>query len=102
VEGAMENQADDLVVEHDPASGEFRVDVNGQVGKLVYRRDGDTISLLHTEVPEEFEGQGIAGRLAHAGLEFARAEHLTVVPICPFVAAYIRRHSEYQPLVRHR
>ena len=98
----MEPQADDLVVEHDPTSREFRVDVNGMVGRLVYRRDGDTISFLHTEVPEEFEGQGIAGRLAHAGLEFARAEHLKVVPICPFVAAYIRRHPEYQSLVRHR
>jgi hypothetical protein len=29
----------------------------------------------------------------------ARARHLTVVPLCPFVSGYIRRHPQYLPLV---
>ena len=41
----------------------------------------------------------MADKLSHAGLEYARGKRLTVVPICPFVAAYMRRHPEYQSLV---
>lgn len=93
---------DDWVVEHDPASEQFRIKVNGMVAELQYRRGSGTISFIHTEVPSALRGRGIAGRLAHAGLEFARSEHLAVVPICPFVAGYIRRHPEYEMLVRSR
>jgi hypothetical protein len=60
------------------------------------------LSLVHTEVPAELEGHGIGGRLAKAGLEFARQENLKVVPSCPFVAAYIRRHPEYLELVMEK
>jgi predicted GNAT family acetyltransferase len=45
------------------------------------------------------EGQGIAGRLVKAALDDARSQRLTVVPICRFVAAYIRRHPEYRDMV---
>jgi hypothetical protein len=37
--------------------------------------------------------------MARAALEAARADGLEVVPLCPYVAAYIRRHQEYLPLV---
>ncbi len=57
------------------------------------------IVFTHTEVPEALEGHGIAAKLAHTALEHARAQRLTVVPLCPFVASYIRRHAEYQGLV---
>jgi hypothetical protein len=42
---------------------------------------------------------GVGSKLAGAALEFARREGLHVNPLCPFVAAYIRRHSEYEDLV---
>ena len=50
-------------------------------------------------MPAALEGRGIGGALAKAGLEFARANHLQVVPLCPFVRSYIERKPEYQPLV---
>ena len=48
---------------------------------------------------EEAEGQGIGGTLARAALDFARAEKLKVVPMCQFIAAFIKRHHEYRDLV---
>jgi predicted GNAT family acetyltransferase len=63
-----------------------------------HRRDG-VIDLLHTEVPPAAEGKGIAGALARYALEDARASGLRVIPSCPYVAAYIRRHPEYADLV---
>jgi len=51
-------------------------------------------------VPPALEGRGIAGKLARAALDYARERKLSVIPRCPFVAAYIRKHPEYQSLVR--
>jgi predicted GNAT family acetyltransferase len=50
-------------------------------------------------VPPALEGHGIGNRLASFALEEARSQHLTVVPACPFVAAYIRHHTEYLSLL---
>ena len=66
---------------------------------LEYRRSGDQITLTHTEVPSALEGRGIGAALAKAALEFAREQHLRVVPACSFVAAYVKRHPEYEDLV---
>ncbi|HEX7775877.1 MAG TPA: GNAT family N-acetyltransferase, partial [Parvibaculum sp.] len=52
-----------------------------------------------TVVPEELGGKGVGSRLAKGALDAVRAEGLKVVPQCPFIAAYIKKHPEYQPLV---
>jgi predicted GNAT family acetyltransferase len=91
---------DPVVIEKDEAESRFVAHVEGQTALLVYRRSGDELVLVHTEVPQALQGHGIAGELARAALESARADHLSVVPLCPFVQAYIRKHPEYQPLVR--
>ena len=50
-------------------------------------------------MPEQLEGRGIASKLAKTALDYSRAEGLTVVPLCPFIASYIERHPEYADLV---
>ncbi len=77
----------------------YEVWVDGHVAELVYEREGDQITYLHTGVPRELEGRGIGSQLAHAALEDARNQHLTVVPLCPFVKIYIQRHPEYLSLL---
>jgi predicted GNAT family acetyltransferase len=88
-------------VENNPAAGRFEAVIDGQLAQAQYRRVGERILFTHTEVPEQLEGRGIASQLARAGLDFARAEGLTVVPLCPFIASYIERHPEYKDLVGH-
>jgi predicted GNAT family acetyltransferase len=53
----------------------------------------------HTEVPAEWEGQGVGSRLVKGALDDCRARGLSVTPICTFVAGYIERHPEYQDLL---
>jgi predicted GNAT family acetyltransferase len=77
----------------------YEARLNGGLALIEYQREGKRIIYLHTEVPVALEGQGIASALARGALEDARARNLTVVPLCPFVSAYIRRHQEYLPLV---
>lgn len=89
-----------VAVEHDTIAEQFRVGSGDDTAVLQYRRDPHAITFLHTEVPEAFRGQGIAQKLAHAGLEYARQQGVNVIPLCPFVNAYIRKHPEYQSMVK--
>jgi uncharacterized protein len=71
-------------------------------GLVTYRLRPGQVVFLHTEVAPAFEGQGIGSRLAAGALDEARARGLSVVPRCPFIAGYIRRHPEYVGLVADR
>lgn len=86
-------------VYHNEAASQFEVSQDGLLARLIYDQQADRIVFISTKVPPELEGQGIGSALARAGLDYARAKGLGVVPRCPFVRAYITRHSEYQPLV---
>jgi predicted GNAT family acetyltransferase len=84
----------DFKIDNNALASRFELAVNGGLAVLDYRIDGDTVFLLHVEVPLAEQGRGIAGKLSHAALEFARDNGLKVVPWCPFIATYIRRHPE--------
>lgn len=78
----------------------YELVVDGElVGELVYRLRDQTITLLHTGVSPSVEGKGLGSRLVAGALEDVRARGLRVVPVCPFVSAYVRRHPEYSDLV---
>lgn len=62
-------------------------------------RSAGVLALTHTEVPEEFEGKGVGSALVKKAFEIIRAKDMKIVPECRFVAAYLRRHPEYQLLV---
>jgi predicted GNAT family acetyltransferase len=77
----------------------FEIENAEGVAVLKYHLGNHHITLVHTEVAPELGGKGYAGMLVHAALEFARARKLRVIPLCPFVRAYIARHPEYADLV---
>jgi predicted GNAT family acetyltransferase len=60
----------------------------------------DAIMFTHTEVLPENEGKGIGSALARHVLDDARARGLHVIPVCQFIAGYIRKHRDYADLVR--
>ena len=83
---------------HDSAQGRFSTTVDGHTGYVDYVvRDG-VMEILHTIVPEQIGGRGIAGRLVGTALEYARAADLKVRPTCEYAAAWIARHPEYAGL----
>jgi predicted GNAT family acetyltransferase len=63
-----------------------------------YRLSPGLLTVMHTEVPQELEGQGIGSRLARGVLETARERGLKVEARCPFVNAYMKRHQEFADL----
>ncbi len=92
----------DVQVVHNEADSQFEATVQGQRSELSYTRDGNRILFTHTGVPPALRGRGIAGKMAHAALEYTRENNLVAVPRCSYMVSYIRRHPEYQPLVQQR
>ena len=85
---------DDRKVVDNEAQSRFELDLGQAVAVANYRRDGDVVMLLHTEVPQELSGQGIGSRLAGGVFEALRARGLRVDARCPFMASYAARHPE--------
>ncbi len=86
-------------VRDNPERHRFELDADGHVAFSNYRRDGSTITIMHTEVPAALNGRGIGSALVRGMLDLARAQGLKVVPLCPFVKAYIGKHREYADLL---
>lgn len=91
-----------LTVEHDIDGSRYRVrDGADYLGLIDYTTsaDGTVLAMTHTEVLPDRQGGGVAGVLAKAALDDARARRLRVDPVCPYIATYIRRHPEYADLL---
>ena len=69
------------------------------MGWAEYRPAGESVIIAHTEIDERREGEGLGSVLVRGALDRIRADGRTVIPTCPFTAAYIRRHPEYLDLV---
>ena len=80
-------------------SGRIEIERDGKVAYLEYSLGGGVLELIHTEVPKELRGMGLASALAERALNWAREKGYKVDVICPFVREYISKHPEYEDLV---
>jgi predicted GNAT family acetyltransferase len=81
------------------SNGRFELERDGHVAYLEYNLAGKILQLLHTEVPEALRGKGMASALAESALQWAREHQVKVDVICPYVAAYLKKHPEYSDLL---
>jgi uncharacterized protein len=87
-----------LEVRHNPAEQRFEVTHGDDRAEIDYRMEENVIIFVHTEVPAAWGGKGIGERMAQMALDYARAQGHLVLALCPFVAAYIKRHPAYQDI----
>jgi len=95
----MTDNIEESTVTNNKAASRFETDVDGLLAVAEYKVNNNVITFTHTEVPRELEGRGVARRLIKTALDHARSEKLQVVPLCQFVASYIKRHPEYEELL---
>lgn len=74
----------------------FEIHQDGYIAFEDYQLFEGGISYMHTEVPKELSGKGIASALAKMLLDYAIENNLKVKPYCPHIKAYIDKHEEYQ------
>lgn len=86
-------------VTNNSAAGQFEIRSAAGLAVLRYTHAGDALDLVHTEVPAALEGQGYGKALVEAALDYARREHVRIIPSCPFVKQYIERHPAAASLV---
>ena len=88
-----------VAVVDNKAEQRYEAAVDGELAVVEYQLEGDRIVFTHTEVPTILEGHGLAAKLAQTVLDDARARQLMVVPLCRYIASYIKRHQEYLDVV---
>jgi uncharacterized protein len=96
------NPVSNLEITNNKDANRFETRVEDELAVLEYHASSNVIILNHTEVPQHLERRGVGSVLIKFVLDDARAKQFSVVPMCPFVAAYIRRHQEYRDLVPER
>ena len=88
------------VVTDNPKASRYELHVGGELaGFIDYQLDGQVISLIHTEVDSSFQGGGLASSLARFSLDDARNRQLAVLPFCPYVQSWLKKHPDYADLV---
>ena len=86
-------------VRDNPDRSRFEMDAGNDIAVVNYRLAPGVITLSHTEVPEELEGQGLGSTIVRGVLDIVRGRGLKVVPACGFVAAFIRKNPDYRDLL---
>ena len=89
-----------IQVVNNPELHRYEIHVDGKLaGFAAYRGQPGVVTFTHTEIEPAHEGQGLGSVLARSALDELRGSGEQVVPLCPFIATYIRRHPEYVDLV---
>lgn len=96
----MNASPESIEVRHNPASNRFEIEIESHLAVLEYQLAASQIAFTHTGVPSALEGRGLGSKLVRAGLDHARSQGLSVVPVCSFVASYIQKKPEYQDLLK--
>jgi predicted GNAT family acetyltransferase len=78
----------------------YELAVEGHIAATYYSLADGVITFIHTEVPPELGGWGIASTLIRGALDQVRADGLKVIAQCPFVKAFIEKHADYQDLLK--
>jgi uncharacterized protein len=77
------------------ARSRFELGTEGESGFIDYRRSGGILFLNHAEVPSALAGHGRGTRLVRAALDLIRSRGERIVPVCPFIKAFVRRNPAY-------
>lgn len=97
----LKDKAMTLDIIHDEEDLRFYAVIEGDEAELTYTYpESGVMDFDHTFVPESDRGNGYADQLVQTGLEYARSQGYQIVPSCPVVEAYIKRHSNYKDLVQ--
>jgi predicted GNAT family acetyltransferase len=94
---------EDVVVDDNPQESRYEARIGDRVvGIAEYDLTDDRgpIVFTHTEVVEEFEGRGVAGKLARSALDDVRRRGLHLVADCPYISSYLKRHRDWDDLIQ--
>lgn len=95
----MNMDKESLIVTQNIEKNRFEIQIEEAFAIAEYMITGGKLALTHTEVPVAFEGNGIGGVLAKYAFQYAKDNDLKVLPLCPYMSAYVKRHPEVREVV---
>jgi predicted GNAT family acetyltransferase len=96
----MKPEYEELNLVKNEENHRFELSVDGFTSFIDYKERPGVITLIHTESPEELAGRGVATALVEKTLAYLDENSYELVPLCPYVFAYIKRHPEWIKIVR--
>ena len=95
----MKPEFENIALHDNKADNRFEMKFENTLSLVEYEIDGDIISLLHTEVDPALEGRGAGTAIVEKVLEEIKKRGMQLIPLCPFVVAYIKRHPEWEEII---
>lgn len=90
----------DYPLVHNEAAHRFEMHIEGHTAFIEYSPAGNNLLIIaHTEVPPALEGKGVGKMLTEKVLNYIEEQGWTIIPLCPFASAYIKRHPEWDRIV---
>jgi len=77
----------------------LELDTGEGIAFIEYKLLNDILFLIHTEVPAALKGKGAGTAIVLKALQYAKNNNYKIVPICPFVQSYLKRHKEWNEIV---
>lgn len=85
-----------LPLDKDQVAMRFELKVGDYTTFIDYKEHGKKIWLIHTEAPEALQGKGAATAVIEKTLKYIEDNGYKLIPLCPLVAAYLKRHTEWE------
>jgi predicted GNAT family acetyltransferase len=95
----MKDEYKNLELVKNDTTQRFEMSVDGNKAIIEYKEYPGKIALIHTEVPPILEGKGVATAIIEKSLNYIEQNNLKLIPLCPMVAAYIKRHPDWKRIV---
>lgn len=95
----MKEEYKDLALYKNEGLRRFEMPVNGNLALIEYKEAPGKIWLLHTEVASALEGKGAGTAIIEKTLDYIRQHNVKLVPVCPFVVAYLKRHPRWHSIL---
>lgn len=87
-------------VVHVPEENAYAISLDGEeVGYTYYAEEAGQRIFFHTEVDDEYEGQGLASKLVLAAGNDTREAGLRIVPVCPYWKKWVEEHDDFADVV---
>ncbi|MBS1600903.1 MAG: N-acetyltransferase [Bacteroidetes bacterium] len=95
----MPEKYDELKLKVNEELHQLELEIEGHIALIKYKIDGQHLFLIHTEVPAELRGKGAGNAIIEKALHYAKDKGYKIIPICPFVQAYLKRHPDWNEIV---
>jgi len=84
------SKSGEVRVVRDDDARQYRIEVGGKTaGFTAFRRDGDRLRFVHTELDPAYAGRGLGKVLVGEAMADVAKRGETAVPVCPYVVKYL-------------